>query len=113
MQYRLASSCPPSAGWTAAAGLLLVLSSAGIRAQSSSEAPDPSQAEVPLPCADGWHARLVFDAGVGVWTVKAAQVQPSFGCPEILAMDDRGRCTVLRSYSGKWTPQPTFEEFLD
>ena len=88
-----------------------LLSVARSPAQSSPDsAPDPSQAEVALPCAAGWRARLVFDAGVGVWTVACAQVQPQFGCPEVIALDDRGRCTVLRSYSGKWTPQPTIED---
>ncbi|MCA8941935.1 MAG: ABC transporter substrate-binding protein [Planctomycetes bacterium] len=71
---------------------------------------DPAKGEVVLPAADGWDARLVFDAGCGVWTVLGAQVQPRFACPELLAMDDRGRLTVLRSYSGKWTPQPTIED---
>ncbi|MHC4897324.1 MAG: ABC transporter substrate-binding protein [Planctomycetota bacterium] len=93
--------------------LALTLAPAGLFSQISQTgqpAADPSKAEVPLPSAAGWRARLVFDAGVGVWTVACYQVQPWFGCPEIVALDDRGRCTVLRSYSGKWTPQPTIED---
>jgi len=71
---------------------------------------DPAHGVVALPAQNGWVADLVWDAGVGVWTVASAQVHPHLGCPEILAMDDRGRCTVLRSYSGKWTPEPTITD---
>ncbi len=83
---------------------------AGALAAQALPQPDPSQQEVPLPCADDWQARLVFDAGVGVWTIASGQVRARQGCPEIIALDDRGRCTVLRSYSGKWTPEPTIED---
>ena len=70
----------------------------------------PDQGEVVLPSAEGWNAHLVFDALVGVWTVVTGKVHPEYGCPEIVALDDRGRCTVLRSYSGKWTPEPAIED---
>jgi hypothetical protein len=73
-------------------------------------APDPSLAEVPLPAADGWTASLVHSADVGVWTVEAAKVFPLYGAPEVIGLDDRGRCTVLWSYSGKWTPRQTVED---
>lgn len=63
--------------------------------------------EVPLACADDWTARLVHDAGAGIWTVKSFDVLPWYGCPEIVGMDDKGRCTILTSYSGKWTPNDT------
>jgi len=86
------------------------LFAAPIAAQSTGQLQNPAQHEVPLPCAPDWRAELIFDAGVGVWTVASYQVQPWFGCPEVVALDDRGRCTVLRSYSGKWTPQPTIED---
>lgn len=104
----------PTRGFSRLAGVVCValLSAAISSSQSCPTAPatDPTQGEVPLKCASGWEARLIFDAGVGVWTVACAQVQPQFGCPEVIALDDRGRCTVLRSYSGKWTPQPTIED---
>ncbi|MCA8970236.1 MAG: hypothetical protein KDC95_10645 [Planctomycetes bacterium] len=70
----------------------------------------PEDGEVVLPCAEGWRAHMVFDAGVGVWTVVAAKVHEQYGCPELIALDDRGRCTVLRSYSGKWTPESTITD---
>jgi nickel transport system substrate-binding protein len=68
---------------------------------------DPARQEVPLPAQNGWRASLVLDNGVGVWTVKAFQVQEQFGAPEIVGLDDEGRCIILRSYSGKWTPMAT------
>lgn len=75
-------------------------------------ADDPAQGEVALPAASrSWRASLLFDdEGTGVWTVKPFPVFDAFGCPEVVALDDRGRCVVLVSYSGKWTPLPTIEE---
>ncbi|MBL8761483.1 MAG: hypothetical protein JNL50_09295 [Phycisphaerae bacterium] len=46
----------------------------------------------------------MHQSDVGVWTVECLPVFERFGCPEIVALDDKGRCTVLNSYSGKWTP---------
>jgi len=71
---------------------------------------DPTQAEVPLPALAGWRASLVIDNDVGVWTVGATQVFPSFACPEIFGLDDKGRCIILVSYSGKWTPFQTVQD---
>lgn len=70
----------------------------------------PAQGEVPLPAAAGWDARLLLDNDAGVWTVKSMQVFPQYACPEVVGLDDRGRCWILVSYSGKWTP---FEEVHD
>lgn len=56
---------------------------------------------------EGWQTSLVFDAGCGVWCVKSFQLYPELACPEIVACDDRGRGTILISYSGKWTPKAT------
>lgn len=72
---------------------------------------DPSMGEVPLPAADGWEARLLLDAGdTGIWTVKAFPVFEQYAAPEVVALDDDGRCVVLVSYSGKWTPLPRVHE---
>lgn len=74
-------------------------------AQAASRPSDPTQDEIALPAASGWHASLVLDqAPVGVWTVGALKVFPQFACPEIAALDDKGRFHALWSYSGKWTP---------
>ena len=101
---------PPIRVRMVAAGGLWLASLAAAQSPLLQPDTDPSRGEVPLACAADWRAHPVFEAGVGAWTVSCAQVQPWLGCPEILAMDDWGRCTVLRSYSGKWTPQPTLED---
>lgn len=66
---------------------------------------NPAKAAVPLPAKEGWDGYLVFDNDkVGIWTVKPYQVFPQYGTPEIVGLDDKGRCLVIVSYSGKWTP---------
>ena len=69
-----------------------------------SEKLDPTRGEVPLPAEKGWNAFLVQDAGVGVWAVKAVPFHPPFGSPQIVGLDERGRCQILYGYSGRWTP---------
>ncbi len=72
---------------------------------------DPSQFEVPLPAGPGWNASLVLDNGTtGIWTVEAFQVFPMYGTPEVVGLDDKGRCHVLSSYSGKWADMPTIHD---
>lgn len=71
----------------------------------------PTEDEIPLPAFAGWNASLVVDQGkVGVWTVGVLKIYPQFGCPEIAALDDRGRFHALWSYSGKWTPVSTVHD---
>jgi hypothetical protein len=41
---------------------------------------------------------------VGVWSVASFKVFERLGCPEVVGLDDLGRCFVLTSYSGRWTP---------
>ena len=66
---------------------------------------DPKDGEAPLPAQAGWHASLVIDnGGVGIWTVKSYQFLEHLACPEVVGLDDKGRCHVLMSYSGRWKP---------
>lgn len=65
---------------------------------------DPTVDEVRLGHFAGFDAYLVHQSDVGVWTVKCLPIFERYGCPEIVALDDKGRCTILNSYSGKWTP---------
>lgn len=87
---------------------------AGGAALASARTPpgaDPTKDEVPLEAHGGWTGTLVLDqAPVGVWTVGALKVFPQFGCPEIAALDDKGRFHALWSYSGKWTPITTVHD---
>jgi hypothetical protein len=91
-----------------------MLALAACRATEAASAPaarpDPSLEPVDLPARDGWQAALVLDDDVGVWTVEVAKVFSLYGCPEVVGLDDKGRCIVLWSYSGKWTPRQTVED---
>jgi hypothetical protein len=74
-------------------------------------AKEPKDGEVPLPAGEGWTASLVIDqAPTGIWTVKSFDVFPEHGCPEVVGLDDLGRCLVLSSYSGRWTPNPIIHD---
>ncbi len=75
------------------------------------DAPDPSAGEVRLDSGSDWNASLVVDTDpTGIWTVKVMQVFPQYACPEVVGLDDEGRCHVLVSYSGKWTPVTTIAD---
>jgi hypothetical protein len=66
---------------------------------------DPRDGRVTLPGRSGWDASLVLDnKGVGIWTVDSFPVFPQYACPEVVGLDNDGRCHVLVSYSGRWTP---------
>lgn len=82
------------------------------RAPAGGARPDPAEGAVPLPStADDWRAFLVYDGGgVGVWTVEALDLFPHYGALDVVGLDDRGRCLVFVSYSGRWIPLPTFED---
>lgn len=58
-----------------------------------------------------WRAELVLDRGtVGIWRVGAVPFLPRFGTPEVIALDDAGRCSVVVPYSGKWTALTAVED---
>jgi hypothetical protein len=96
-------------------GVLLVLAAAAAGCTSPGAAvpgpapdpapprPDPAKEEVALPALAGWRADLVVDNDVGVWTVESFPgLFPEYGHPGVVGLDDRGRCVLLRCYSGKW-----------
>jgi hypothetical protein len=85
--------------------LLLLL--AGCQAPADKAAPDPALDVVTLGAAGGWDARLLWTSDCGVWTVELAEVLPRAAGPEIVALDDRGRCALLNLYATKvsyWQP---------
>lgn len=90
--------------------IILCLSLASALSGSRTSAPtvkltlDPTAGEVKLATNAGFDAYLVHQSDVGVWTVKCLPILERYGCPEIVALDDKGRCVILNSYSGKWTP---------
>lgn len=73
---------------------------------------DPSQAEVPLRTASAdWKGSLIHDnEGTGIWAARVVPFFPQYGTPEVIGLDDRGRCIVGISYSGKWTTRTVLEE---
>ena len=96
---------------TGRAILLSLLVSSAVAGEGPPASIDPRGGEVPLGTQGGWDAYLVIDNdGVGVWRVDSAQVFPQYGSPEIVALDDLGRCLVLVSYSGRWTPLETVHD---
>jgi hypothetical protein len=101
------------AGCIASAALAACTAAPGepAAAAPSPQASDPTQAEVALESGSDWRASLVIDNGeVGIWTVAALDVFAQFACPEIVGLDDQGRCLVLVPYSGKWTPLSTIAD---
>jgi ABC-type transport system substrate-binding protein len=100
----------PAAHEAASAATSSAVPSAPVRAEPA-RAADPTQSAVALEAQNGWDASLVLDNGtVGIWTLGIVKAFPLYGCPEIVGLDDRGRCWVLWSYSGKWTPVSTVED---
>lgn len=71
---------------------------------------DASKAEIALPAGNGWNAQLVLDHDVGVWTCGVVDAFEMNGALEAFGLDDKGRCILLSSYSGKWTPWPTVQD---
>lgn len=97
--------------WIPSLVLLAACQSAGPPpAGPSPPAPDPRVGPVELPAAPGWEARLLGSHGVGVWTVGLADACPWYAGPEVIALDDRGRCTLYVRNSGKTTPLLALED---
>jgi nickel transport system substrate-binding protein len=91
--------------------LLIAFSLArGAEPQAATTGHDPSKVEIVLPVASGWQARLIHKSDVGVWTVGSLKAFPLNGCPEVFALDDKGRCRILSCYSQRWTTWNTIED---
>ncbi len=106
-RHGLAEEPPPDEAPAPAAAGDAPAGTAKPTAEEPPEAPpvntDPRDGEAPLPATAGWHASLVLDnKGVGVWTVKSYPLLDHLACPEVIGLDDKGRCHVLMSYSGRW-----------
>lgn len=88
------------------ASVLAILGVTGCHSsgRSPSLSTDPSQGEVRLAATGGFDAYMVHQGDVGVWTVKCLQVLEDTGSPQVVSLDDKGRCLILSTYSGKWTP---------
>lgn len=71
---------------------------------------DPSKEEINLPALAGWNATLVHDNDVGIWTCGTVDAFEMNGALEAFGLDDKGRCWLYTSYSGKWTPWATVDD---
>lgn len=72
--------------------------------------PDAAAEEVSLGRRAGFDAYLIHQGDVGIWTVECTPIFEHCGCPQVVALDDKGRCTILNSYSGKWTPSLALQD---
>ena len=88
---------------------VLCLSSCILAACAQLE-PNPREGPVELDAKGGYEAQLLFRSDVGVWTVGAHDLLERYAGPEIVALDDRGRCLVLVQNSGKTTPLVALED---
>lgn len=52
--------------------------------------------------AAGWEATLVHESDSGIWNTGLLKCFPQYGFPEIYALDDKGRCSILVGYSGTY-----------
>jgi hypothetical protein len=92
--------------------VLVFCFSAGCRVNAvqagAGQAPlNPQDELVLLDAAQGWEARLLWTSDGGVWTVALLDVIEQCAGPEVVALDDRGRCALLGFYASKvslWQP---------
>ncbi len=87
-----------------------VMMSATLAPQTTPPRQDASKQEIALPAQAGWNASLVYDNDVGIWTCGVLDAFEMNGALEAFGLDDKGRCILLCSYSGKWTPWQTVED---
>jgi hypothetical protein len=75
-------------------------------------AADPARGEVPMAgAAPGWDAFHLFTSDTWrLHCIGAARLTDQFGSPQVLVLDEKGRCVILQSDSGKWKPQVVVED---
>jgi len=75
----------------------------------ASEPIDASAGAAPRAAA-GWSATLVHESDSGIWNTGTLKCLPQYGYPEVYALDDKGRCTILVGYSGAFSANLPFQE---
>ena len=73
-------------------------------------APIEAPADSTLSTAVGWTATLVHESDSGIWNTGTLKCFPQYGYPEVYALDDKGRCTILVGYSGAFSANLPFQE---
>ncbi|MEQ1893121.1 MAG: ABC transporter substrate-binding protein, partial [Planctomycetota bacterium] len=73
----------------------------------------PAAGVIDIPALEaraGWSATLVHESDSGIWNTGPLKCFPQYGFPELYALDDKGRCTILVGYSGNYTANLPFQE---
>ena len=75
-------------------------------------AEDPAKGEVPMPgAAPGWDAFHLFTSDTWrLHCVAGARLTREFGSPQVVVLDEKGRCIILQADSGKWLPTVVVED---
>ena len=60
---------------------------------SAAHGQEAAKPEVVLKAQPGWDAALVYQGDAGVWTCGDCKVCSPYGCPDLVALDGKGRCT--------------------
>jgi len=63
-------------------------------------------AERSLPAAEGWEAWALPPAGAGLTRVAALDLAEDTRSPELVALDERGRCWILARSGARWSARP-------
>jgi hypothetical protein len=73
---------------------------------------DPSRGEIPMPgAARGWTAFHLFTSDTWrLHCVGADRLTGFYGSPQVVVLDEKGRCVLLQSDSGKWSPKVVVED---
>ncbi len=73
---------------------------------------DPTKGEIRLSgSAPGWDAFHLFTTDC--WRIHAlggGLLTKYYGSPQVVVLDEKGRCVILQSDSGKWSPQIVVED---
>lgn len=52
----------------------------------------------------------MHESDSGIWNTGTLKCLPQYGYPEVYALDDKGRCTILVGYSGAFSANLPFQE---
>jgi len=73
---------------------------------------DPSRGEIPLEgAAPSWNAFHLFTSDTWrLHCIGAGHLTRDFGSPQVIVLDEKGRCIILQEDSGKWSAGVAIED---
>jgi hypothetical protein len=73
---------------------------------------DPATGEIPMPgAAPGWSAFHLYTSDTWrLHCIGAGRFTGYHGSPQVIVLDEKGRCVILQSDSGKWIPQVAVDD---